>query len=180
MQSLFKKFTGLALAFVLAFASFGHAPEIRTNVQLAPSLHSGYEINFLKSADAATGYSTTLRNARLDAITTAVGNAGVLTIYSGTQPATCGTATTVLVNFTLGTPFAPAASAAVLSPTLPSATAAAATGTASWARVKTSGGTCVIDMPVGTSGTPMILNSLSITSGVNVTVTSWSITTGNS
>ena len=158
MKNIFKKFS-FAIVALLAF-SF-----------VAPV--------FITEANAAAGYSTTLRNARLDAITTAVGNAGVLTIYSGTQPATCGTATTVLVNFTMGTPFAPAASAAVLSPTLPAATAASATGTASWARVKTSGGTCVMDMAVGTSGTPLILNSLSITSGVNVTITSFAITTGN-
>ena len=156
MKSMFKKISASLLVIVLAISS------------VIPS-----------TAYAAAGYSTTLRNARLDAITTAVGNAGVLTIYSGTQPATCGTATTVLVNFTMGTPFAPAASAAVLSPTLPAATAASATGTASWARIKTSGGTCVMDMPVGTSATPLILNSLSITTGVNVTITSFAITTGN-
>jgi hypothetical protein len=160
-QSIWNKLASITLVALLSISTFVSTAFVTTD------------------AHAAAGYSTTLRNARLDAITTAVGNAGVLTIYSGTQPATCGTATTVLVNFTMGTPFAPAASAAVLSPTLPSATAASATGTASWARIKTSGGTCVMDMPVGTSGTPLILNSLSITSGVNVTITSFAITTGN-
>jgi len=177
-MNILKRFTGLALAFVLSFASIGYTPPVQTNVQLAQS-GSDYSVDFLRSANAAAGYSTTLRNARLDAITTAVGNAGKVIIYSGTQPATCGTATTVLVTFTMGTPFAPAASAGVLSPTLPSATAASATGTASWARVTTTGGTCVMDMAVGTSATPMVLNSLSITNGVNVTITSFAITHGN-
>lgn len=152
--TIWNKLTSLALAALLAITS------------IAP-------------AYAATGFSTTLRTARADAITAAVGSAGTLTIYSGTQPATCGTATTVLVTFTMGSPFAAGASSGVLTVTLPSATAASATGTASWARIKTSGGTCVFDMAVGTSATPLILNSLSITSGVNVSVTSFVITEGN-
>lgn len=151
---MFKRISGIALTLILLLA------------YAVPSF-------------AAVGYSTTLRNARLDAITTSVGGGGILTIYSGVQPATCGTATTVLVNFTMGTPFAVASSAAVLSPTLPAATAAAATGTASWARIKTAVGVCVMDMNIGTTGTPLILNSLSLTLGVNVTITSFSITTGN-
>ncbi len=154
MKSLFNRFASLALAALLSVAA------------IAP-------------AHAAAGFSTTLRTARADAITAAVGSAGTLTIYSGTQPATCGTATTVLVTFTMGSPFAPGATSGVLTVTNPSATAASATGTASWARVKTSGGTCVMDMAVGTSATPLILNSLSITSGVNVSITSFVITEGN-
>ena len=125
-------------------------------------------------------YTTTLANARQDAITTAVGNAGKLIIYDGSQPSAGGAATTALVTFTLGSPFAPGASSRILSPTLPSATAASNSSTATWARVTTSGGTWIADMNVGTSGAPLNLNSLTITSGVNVTVTSWAITAGNS
>ena len=44
----------------------------------------------------ALGFSTALRNARLDAITTTVGNAGKLAIYDGTKPATGNTTTTKL------------------------------------------------------------------------------------
>lgn len=127
----------------------------------------------------AAGFSAALRNARADAIAAAMGSAGTLTIYAGTQPATGGTAGTVLVTFTMGSPFAAGASSGVLTVTLPSATAASATGTASWARLKTSGGTFVCDMSVGTSAAQVILNSLSITSGVNVSVTSFAITEGN-
>jgi alkylated DNA nucleotide flippase Atl1 len=125
------------------------------------------------------GYSTTLRNARLDAITTAVGNAGKLQIYDGTQPATGGTATTKLAEFTLGSPFAPAASAGVLSPTLPSSTTGLAASTATWFRVVTSGGAFVLDGTAGTSGKELILNTASVAVGVNVSITSWTITTGN-
>ena len=126
-----------------------------------------------------TGYSVALRTAQLDPITTAVGNAGKLRIYDGTRPATGGAATTLLAEFTLGTPFAPGAAAAVLSPTLPSSTTGVAAGTATWFRVVTSGGTQVIDGDAGTVGTDLILNTTTISIGLTVNVTSWTITRGN-
>lgn len=126
-----------------------------------------------------TGYATSLRNAQLDAITTAVGNAGKLQIYDGTRPATGGTATTKLVEFTLGSPFAPAAAAGVLSPTLPSATTGITAGTATWFRITTSGGTFVLDGSAGISATDLILNTATISSGVNVTVSAFTISRGN-
>lgn len=128
----------------------------------------------------AAGYNVLLRNAQLDAITTFAGSGAKLRIYSGTQPATGGTATTLLAEFTLGTPFAPGASAAVLSPTLPSATTGAATGTATWFRVvKSDGTTHVLDGTAGTTGTDMILSTTSITSGGAVSVTAWTVTRAN-
>lgn len=126
-----------------------------------------------------TGYSTTLRNAQLDAITTAVGNAGKLRIYDGTRPATGGTATTLLAEFTLGSPFSGAASSGSLSPTLPSNTTGAAAGTATWFRIVTSGGTFVIDGSVGTSGADLNLNTTTISVGVTVSITSFTISRGN-
>jgi hypothetical protein len=131
------------------------------------------------SAQATTGYNVTLRNAQLDAITTFAGNAATLKIYCGTQPATGGTATTLAATFTLGSPFAPAASSAVLSPTLPSSTTGVATCTATWFRVSTSGSTQVIDGTVGTSGADLNLSTTSIVSAVTVTLSSWTITRGN-
>lgn len=125
------------------------------------------------------GYNTTLRNAQLAAITTAIGNGGILTIYNGTQPATGGAATTALATFTCGSPFAPAPSAAVLSPTLPGATTGITGGTATWFRLTTSGGAQQIDGTVGTSGADLNLNTTSIVSGVAVSVTAWTITRGN-
>lgn len=124
----------------------------------------------------AAGYSTTLRNAQLDAITTAVGNAGKLALYDGVRPATGGSATTKLAEFTLGTPFAAGAAAGVLSPTLPSDTTGLAAGTATWGRITTSAGTFVIDLGVGTDIT---LNTTTVSVGVTCSVTSFSITRGN-
>lgn len=126
-------------------------------------------------------YAQALQQAQLDAITTAVGNAGKLRIYDGTRPAFNGAATTLLAEFTLGSPFAPGSSAArpsVLSPTLPSAVTASAAGTASWYRVVTSGGTTVIDGDAAATSGDMQLNTTTIGSGVQVSVTSWTITHG--
>lgn len=128
----------------------------------------------------ALAYATTLRNAMLDAITTAAGNAALLRIYDGTRPATGGSATTLLAELTCGTPFAASASSGVL--TLGSITqdaSANATGTATWFRIVTSGGTFVLDGNVGTSGSDLNLTTTSITSGQPVSVTSFTITEGN-
>jgi hypothetical protein len=128
------------------------------------------------------GYATTLRNAKLDANTTFIGNAALLRIYSGTKPAVGAAITTEtkLAEFTLGTPFAPAASAGAQSPTLPSATTGLAAGTASWYRiVKADGTTHCMDGTAGTSAAELILNTTTISSGVAVSVTGWTITGGN-
>ena len=85
----------------------------------------------------------------------------------------------LLSQHTLGSPFAAAAAASVLSPTLPANVNASATGTATWWRVTTSGGTFVIDGDVGTSGSDLNLITTSITSGQPVSITAWTITAGN-
>lgn len=128
----------------------------------------------------ALAYATTLRNTMLDAITTAAGNAALLRIYDGSRPATGGTATTLLAELTCGTPFAAGASSGVL--TLGSITqdaSANASGTATWFRIVTSGGTFVLDGNVGTSGSDLNLTTTSIVSGQPVSVTSFTITEGN-
>ena len=129
------------------------------------------------------GMVAALRNSRLDAISTAAGSAALLTLYSGTRPATGGTATTALATFTMGTPFAPASSAGVLSPNLPSATTGlvgAGAGTAAtWARLTTAAAGFVMDMSVGTSGADINLNTTTISFGVAVAMTSATLTDGN-
>jgi hypothetical protein len=122
-----------------------------------------------------------LRNARADAITTFAGNSGKLRIYSGTRPATGGTATTLLAELTCNATFAPSASGGVL--TLNAITqdsSADATGTATWARLlKSDGTTIVLDCSVGTSGADINLNTTSIVTGAAVSVTSAVLTEGN-
>lgn len=128
----------------------------------------------------AIGMVTGLRNARLDAITTFAGTNCKLRIYSGTQPATGGTATTLLAELICNATFAPAASSAVLTLNSIANATAAATGTATWARIlKTDGTTIVLDCTVGTSGADINLNTTSIVVNAQVSVTSATITEAN-
>lgn len=129
----------------------------------------------------ALAYSLALRTARADEITAAVGNAGLWRIYDGSRPATGGSATTLLAELTCGSPFAAGATNGVL--TIGNVTAdssANATGTATWARIVTSGGTAVIDMNVGTSGSDLNLTTTSIVATQPVSITNGAtITEGN-
>lgn len=131
----------------------------------------------------ALSYSTTLRNAQLDQVTTAVGASGKLRIYSGTRPANVAASITgtLLAELTLNATFAPGAASGVL--TLNSITAdssADATGTATHFRIfKSDGTTAVVDGDVSTSGADLNLNSTSITIGGTVSVTSFTVTAGN-
>jgi hypothetical protein len=128
----------------------------------------------------ATGYNVLLRNAQLDAITTFTGNAGKLRIYDGARPATGGTATTLLAEFTLGSPFAPAAGSASLSPSLPANTTGVGASTATWFRItKSDGTTHVLDGSAGTAATDLILNTATISVGLTVSITGFTITRGN-
>ncbi|CAJ4720319.1 Uncharacterised protein [Burkholderia pseudomallei] len=127
------------------------------------------------------GFSTAVRNAMLDAITTQAGGSALLNIYSGTRPATGGalSGNTLLAQLTCNATFAPASSGGVLTLNSIANATAAATGTATWARLTTSGGTFVADFGVGTSGTEIIIGTTSITSGATVSVSSATITAGN-
>lgn len=128
----------------------------------------------------ATGYNVLLRNAQMDAITTFAGAGAKLRIYNGTRPATGGTATTLLAEFTLGSPFGAASSAGTLSPTLPANVVGLASGTATWFRITRADGTThVLDGDAGTSGTDLILNTATISIGVAVSITAFSISRGN-
>lgn len=131
----------------------------------------------------ALAFSTTVRNERVQRIQVNIdlgAGAGLLRIYDGTRPATCGTATTLLAELTFSDPCAPAAASAVLTMSAITADASAnATGTATWFRCVDSTGTCVLDGNVGTSGSDLNLNSTSISTGQQVSVTSFTITDGN-
>lgn len=129
------------------------------------------------------GYSTTLRNDQLDQITATVGNAGLLRIYDGSRPATGAAITTqvLLAELVCGTPFAAGASGGVLTANAISDDASAnATGTATWARLLTSGAAFVMDLDVGTAGpAQLVLNTTSIVATAPVEVTSFTVTRGN-
>ncbi|MET8866521.1 hypothetical protein ABZW11_26585 [Nonomuraea sp. NPDC004580] len=130
--------------------------------------------------------STAARNAAADAIA-ALTDGGVLRIYSGTQPATPGTAPTgdLLAEFDLSDPaFAAAVSGAANLDTTPAITATGADdGTAGWFRMcdatEAAGtGLGVLDGSVTATGGggDLTMNTVTISTGVNVTVTAGSIT----
>lgn len=129
--------------------------------------------------------STTVRNARLDAIETAIGVSAVLKIRTGAQPANCAAADsgTVLATLTLPSDWmaAAAAGAKALAGTWSDASADA-TGTAAHYRIYDSGGsTCHLQGSVTATGGggDMELNNTSIATGQVVTVTAFTLTDAN-
>lgn len=131
----------------------------------------------------ALGLATTLRNAILNPITTALdagAGAAMFRIYDGTRPATGGAATTLLAELTMTDPSAGAAAAGVWTASAIAQDASAnATGTATWFRLVDSVGTHVMDGNVGVSGSDLNLNSVSISITQAVSVTSFTITAPN-
>lgn len=120
----------------------------------------------------AVTYTTAVKNARLDAVVTAIGSAGVLEI------GTTGMGT-VLATIALGNPAGTSSGGVLTFSGFPrSDTSADATGTAAAARIRTaSGGTDIVTgLTVGTSGSDINLDSTSITAGQTVTITSATIT----
>lgn len=117
-------------------------------------------------------YTTAVKNARLDAVVTAIGATGVLEI------GTTGMGT-VLATISLGNPAGTTSGGVLTFSGFPrSDTSADATGTAAAARIRTaSGGTDIITgLTVGTSGSDINLDSTSITAGQTVTINSATIT----
>jgi hypothetical protein len=132
----------------------------------------------------ALQYSTTVRNAKLDAVETAIGTSPVLTIRTGAAPANCAAANsgTVLATLTLPSDWMAAASGGTkaLSGTWQD-TSADASGTAAHFRIHDSTATtCHVQGTVGTSGTDMVVDSVSFTASQSFSVTSFTLTAGNS
>lgn len=133
----------------------------------------------------ALQYSTTVRNAQLDAFETAIGTAPILKIRTGSVPATCATADsgTVLATLTLPSDWMAAASggAKAMSGTWQDASADA-TGTAAHYRIYDSGGsTCHMQGTITATGGggDMTIDNTSVASGQSITVTAFTITAGN-
>jgi hypothetical protein len=127
--------------------------------------------------------SAAVRNAMLDAITAQVGTTAKLRIYSGSRPANVAASITgtLLAELTCNATFAPAASGGVLTlNSITSDTSADATGTASHFRLwNSAGNVAMVDGDVGTSGSDLNLNTVSLVSGATVAVTSFTVTAGN-
>lgn len=119
----------------------------------------------------AVTYTTAVKNARLNAVATEIGNSGKLEIGTSGMSST-------LATITLNSPAAGSASSGVLTFSgFPKTVAASASGTAAAARIRKSDNTDVITgLTVGTSSADVILDSTAITSGQNVTINSATIT----
>lgn len=133
----------------------------------------------------AVQLSVAVRNARLDAIETAIGADAVLKIRTGAQPADVATADsgTVLATLTLPTDWLAAASSGskAKSGTWQDASADA-TGTAAHFRIYASDGTTAHlqgSVTATGGGGDLTLDNTSIASGQSVTITSFSLTDGN-
>ena len=131
----------------------------------------------------AIQYSTTVRNAELDAIETAVSTTPTLTIVSGAAPATCATANsgTILVTMTLPSDWmAAAASGSKAKLGTWQDTSADAAGTAAHFRIH-QGTTCHIQgtVTITSGGGDMELDNTNIASGQQVTISTFTITAGN-
>lgn len=138
----------------------------------------------------AVQLSTAVRNARLDAIETAIGTSAVLKIRTGAQPADCATADsgTVLATLSLPSDYLAAASGGTKAKSGTwEDTAADATGTAAhWRLYASDGSTCHAqgsvtatggggDLTMDVNGSP----SVSVEADATVTVTSFTLTDGN-
>ncbi len=96
-------------------------------------------------------FNNTLRSNRMDEISNFAGTSAVIDLYTGTQPAGGGATTTLLVSLVCdATAFAPASVNGSLILNAISGGTAVATGTATWFRLKTSGGSFVMDGDITT------------------------------
>ena len=133
----------------------------------------------------ALQYSVTVRNAKLDAVETAIGVSAVLKIRSGSAPSDCAAADsgTVLATITLPSDWMAAASSGskAKSGTWQD-TSADATGTAGHFRLYASDGTTCHAQGTVTAtggGGDLTLDNVSIASGQSVTISSFTLTAGN-
>ncbi len=130
--------------------------------------------------------STTVRNARLDAIETAIGASAIMKIRTGAQPATCATADagTVLATLSLPSDWMAAASGGVKAKSGTwQDTSADATGTAAHYRIyATDGTTCYIQGTVTATGGggDMTVDNTSFATGQSFTINTFDFTEANS
>ena len=134
----------------------------------------------------AIQFSTTVRNAMLDAIETAIGTSAVLKIRTGAAPANCATADsgTVLATITLGSDWAAAASGGTKAwSSLPvSDLLADNTGTAAHFRLYASDGTTCHEQGTVTAtggGGDIEVITTSFTQNQPFNITAWTWTAPN-
>ena len=133
----------------------------------------------------AVKLSTAVRNARLDAIETAVGTSAVLKIRTGSPPATVATADSGTVLATLNLPsdwLAAASGGSKAKSGTWEDTSADSAGTAGHFRVYASDGTTAHIQGTVTAtggGGDMTLDNAVIAAGQSITITGFTLTDGN-
>lgn len=133
----------------------------------------------------AIQFSTSVRNARLNAIETAIGTSAVLKLRTGAAPADCGTADSGTVVATLNLPsdyMADAASGSKAKAGTWQDTSADASGTAAhWRLYASDGTTCHAQGTITATGGggDLTLDNTNVATGQSVTITSWSLTDAN-
>lgn len=131
----------------------------------------------------AIGFSTAVRDAQMQAIVTAAGNGAILTIRSGTRPATGGAppASSDLADLVCGSPLGTVSTGVLTFNAVNSDPSANRDGTATWARLTTSAAVFVADFSVGLtgSGADIEVNNTAISTGQQVDLVSGTITAGN-
>ena len=130
-------------------------------------------------------YSVAVRNAKLDAVETAIGASAILKIRTGAAPANCAAADSGTVLATLNLPadyMAAAASGAKAKSGTWDDTSADASGTAAHFRLYASDGTtCHVQGTVTATGGggDMTVDNVVFAAGQAVTITSFTLTAGN-
>ena len=127
----------------------------------------------------ALQYSTTYRNALLDAFETTVGTSPKLQLRTGAQPANCGTADsgTLIAELTLPSDFMDAASSGSKAKAGTWSGNASAGGTPAHFRIKDSGGTtCHMQGSVGQGTGDLSLDNTTITNGQLITISTFTLT----
>lgn len=134
------------------------------------------------SSAARTRGINAARNAAVDANSTAL-NGGSVRIYSGTAPANADASlsgNTLLAQATLGSPaFGAAVNGVATANSITGDSSADATGTPTFFRLLTSGGSVEYQGTAGTSGTELILTGLTsgqIIAGGTVNIASLTVT----
>lgn len=123
-------------------------------------------------------YSTTVRNAKLDAVETAIGTAAILKVFSGAEPANCAAADPAGLLCTISLPADWMNDAATAQKTLNGvwSAAASASGTAASWRIYDSG---LVACHIQGNVSDMTFSNTNIASGQTVTVTGFTLTAGN-
>lgn len=125
-------------------------------------------------------WSTSLRNALLDAWESAIGTGAKIYVRTGSAPATCALADsgTLLAQFDLASDWASPASGGVKGlASLPLSATAVAAGTAGHYRIKDSAGTTCHEQGAVSAtggGGDITIDSLDISVGQEVQLTAWS------